>query len=970
DFLLDYENPNRQIEVLYRGPRKNLWVGTRTGAYRVSLPAWKDHTRTSDGLRLAHGSLVVGEGNAPLAADEQGRLHEFKGESWIPLTIPGLSQSGPASLTVPLAGKFWLLQGDQAVEISLSDRSVLRVVPVPVELTGSRLHQLRDGRLWLLSGAGPYLLSGDHWLAVPEDPAYKRVPVQCMEEGLNGDLWFGLEDRVEHWVEGKIESFPAEGAIFGGLPPVQDLHACRDGRVLFASSSTGLIIRKGDRWERLSVEDGLFSHRVARVFEAKDGTLWVGYREAGISSFRDNRWITHRYRDGVPIGKILGIWEEDNGAIWIDIEKVGPYAYRPSDEGPNTRLLAGPVEIPFGAAGVFSYEGDDAWNETLVKDLLFSWRIRSDRQTDAPWSPYASQTTVVTPNLRPGRYLFEVRAEDKDRNSDPTPAAAWLTVAPPLWQRPEFLGPVIFLLAVAVIALSLGYSTHRDLRASEERHRTVVENASDAIVLLQDHKVRYSNRQFSELVGFPLEEILGKRILNHFHPDERERVDEIYSRRMRGEQVQSRYESALLHKSGRRVEVEINATLVPHEGRMADLVLIRDITARKEAEEALLQRSRMEATTTLAGGIAHDFNNLMVGVLGYAELARMDVADRPEVTDMLDRIIQSAQRAGHLAQQMLAFAQGGKYVPRALDLNRLIEETLNLVRVTAPPGVAFEFVPSPEGAKVEADSSQLGQVVMNLCMNALEAVGIHGRISLFTDCVNLPEGGLDCPDPLPAGKYVRLIVSDTGHGMDEETLARVFEPFFTTKFHGRGLGLAAVYGIVRNHGGHISVASAPGKGATFTIHLPATEEEPKPEPERAPIPRGSETILLVEDEDQVLRVERDILERLGYRTLSARNGQEAVQIAREHPDRIDLAILDMAMPVMDGPTAFPLLRGVRPDMKIVVCSGFDAGSEAESLLESGAVGFIQKPFTTQTLASEIRAALHPSSEPRSNGDAS
>ncbi len=957
DFLLDYDNPNRQIEILYVDPQGTLWVGTRTGAYRVARPAWKDHTRAADGVALQPGSLVVGSGSPPLATDTLGRILRFEGEKWTVLEIPGLTREVPAYPTPPREGKVWLFQVPRAVEVSLETHAILQSVPIPTELIGSRLHQTRDGRLWLLSATGLYLLSGEQWLPMPEDPSYTRAATHCMEEAPNGDLWFGLDEGVEHWSQGSVETFPAQGAIFGGLPPVRAIHACRDGRILFASSSTGVIIRDGPRWERLSVEDGLFSHRVASVFETRDETLWVGYREAGVSSHRDGRWITHRYQDGVPIGKIENIWQDDSGMVWIDIERIGPYAYRHTSEPPNTRLLASPEEIPFGGVGVLSFTANDAWGETLGRDLLFSWRISPGRKDASSWSPYTSQTSLVTPELEPGRYLFEVRAEDKDRNADPTPATVWLTVAQPLWRSPEFLGPMFFLLAVAAVALGVGYSYHRDLRASEERHRTVVENASDAIVLVQDEKVRYSNRQFLDLVGAPLGDVLGGPILRFFHPDERERVSDIYSRRIRGEQIQSRYESRLIDKSGRKVDIEVNAALVPFEGRIADLVLIRDITARKEAEEGLLQRSRLEATATLAGGIAHDFNNLMVGVLGYAELARMDVTDQPETVEMLERIIQSAQRAGSLAQQMLAFAQGGKYVPKVLDLNRVVMETLDLVRASAPPGIVFEFSPNQEPAMMEADSSQLGQVVMNLCMNAVEAVGAHGQITLATDHVELKEGLRDRLDEIPPGRYVRLVVSDSGPGMDEETLSRLFEPFFTTKFHGRGLGLAAVYGIIRNHGGQLGVVSTPGQGARFTIHLPASRAEAPLQPPPAPIPRGGETILLVEDEDQVLRVERNILERLGYRTLTARNGQEAVHLAENYPEGIDLAILDMGMPIMDGPTAFPLLRQARPGMRVVVCSGFDARSEAESLLEAGASGFIQKPFTTKELALAIRAAL-------------
>lgn len=387
---------------------------------------------------------------------------------------------------------------------------------------------------------------------------------------------------------------------------------------------------------------------------------------------------------------------------------------------------------------------------------------------------------------------------------------------------------------------------------------------------------------------------------------------------------------------------------------------IMDITERKRGERAMLEASRLEVTATLAGGVAHDLNNLMVGVMGNAEVLRDDLTGRPEAEAMLAHIRESAQRAGDLAQQLLAFARGGKFSPVPLSLNEIVEETLRFQDAFVPPEVQIERYIEPELWTVGADRAQMGQVVTNLCMNAVEAIEGNGRIVVSTRNVEIDESFAQPRPGLSPGQYAYLSVEDTGCGMDEETRARVFEPFFSTKFQGRGLGLAAVHGIVENHGGHISVFSEVGRGTTFEIHLAATEAEPKPRRgSEPPLLTGAETVLLIDDEPVVVTVTQKMLERLGYRVLTATDGEEAVQLARSFDDDIHLAILDMGMPVMSGAEAYPLLMKAKPSMKVVVCSGYEQDKAAQALLDAGASAFVQKPFGFGDLASAVGEALKP-----------
>ncbi len=385
---------------------------------------------------------------------------------------------------------------------------------------------------------------------------------------------------------------------------------------------------------------------------------------------------------------------------------------------------------------------------------------------------------------------------------------------------------------------------------------------------------------------------------------------------------------------------------------------IEDVTARKKAEADMLRASRIEATATLAGGIAHDFNNLMASVLGYAEILSLDCQDRPDALDMLQRIQKAALRAGELSQMMLAYARGGRYVPQPLCINESVAEALELCGHAFSPETQVEQCLAPDLWNVFADSTQMSQIVMNLFINAAEAITGKGRITIRTQNLAFPEPFEEQTLTIPPGRYVRLTMADTGCGMDRRTLARVFEPFFTTKFHGRGLGLAAVYGIVANHGGHIAVESDPQRGSSFRVYLSALHEvfEQTTVPE-SPLPTGQGTILLIEDEPDVAATSRLILEHLGYRVLLSADGLQGVNTARSFEGAIDAALLDLRMPRMSGYEAFPLLRQARPAMPIIICSGYDIEPAVQSMLDDGAWGFLRKPVSKDVFRETLCRAV-------------
>ena len=399
-----------------------------------------------------------------------------------------------------------------------------------------------------------------------------------------------------------------------------------------------------------------------------------------------------------------------------------------------------------------------------------------------------------------------------------------------------------------------------------------------------------------------------------------------------------------------------------HDENTGELVgalgILQDITERKEGEIALRAASRMEATTTLAGGIAHDFNNLMVGVLGNSELLKLRLQGDPEAEQMVQVISEAARRAGDLAQQLLTFAQGGTSQTKIVDFRKILRETVDLQKHAISPRIQLSLKVSGSLWNVKGDATQLSQIVMNLCINALEAIQGRGQVLIEArniDADKLLSEGLRDFKQVP---YIHLSVKDSGRGMDEETRAKVFEPFFTKKFQGRGLGLAVVYGITRNHEGHITVSSKPGIGTSFNVYLPATKQSAEISIlQEKTSPTGNETILVVDDEKTVLDVTGEMLKKLGYRVLSANDGYKAIDLAKNHPEAIHLALLDIGMPEITGSELYPILKDLRPDLKVVICSGYDLDRSPHSLLRESAHGFVQKPFTLTSIAPEIRKIL-------------
>jgi len=506
----------------------------------------------------------------------------------------------------------------------------------------------------------------------------------------------------------------------------------------------------------------------------------------------------------------------------------------------------------------------------------------------------------------------------------------------------------------------------RRLVEREEFFQLISENVVDMIAVVDSNGKRvYNSPSYHRILGYALDELEATSSFEQVHPDDRQIVvDAAADARRTG--VGRRIEYRMRHKDGSWVFLESTASpVVNAKGEVENLVIVnRDISERRRLEEQLRQSQKMDAIGRLSGGVAHDFNNLLGVIIGYAEILQERIPETDSMRAPVDQIIKAGSRASSLTKQLLAFSRQQVLEPKVLVLNAVVSDTEKMLRRLIGEDIELLTSLDPALGKIRADQGQIEQVIMNLVVNARDAMPEGGRLVIETANFEIDDKfARRYAYPVLPGSYILLTVSDNGIGMDTATQQRIFEPFFTTKEKGKGtgLGLSLVYGVVKQSGGYIDVVSTRGKGTTFNIYLPRVGQnvvETKTiGPDHPEELRGTETILLAEDEDTLRALTRHLLELYGYRVLEACDGNQALRLSEQTTDEIHVLLTDVVMPGISGRILADQLKQKRTDLKVVFMSGYTGQRVGEKeILEPGSL-FLQKPFTREGLARKIREAL-------------
>jgi len=502
------------------------------------------------------------------------------------------------------------------------------------------------------------------------------------------------------------------------------------------------------------------------------------------------------------------------------------------------------------------------------------------------------------------------------------------------------------------------FRARKQIAEREELFRLITENAADMIAVVDGSGNRlYNSPSYQRLLGYSPEELRQTKGIEQVHPDDRQKVIEA-AIDARHSGVGRSLEYRIRHKDGHWVPLESTASVVRSgSGSVEKLVIVnRDITERKDLEKKLLLSQKLEAIGRLSGGVAHDFNNLLGVILGYSEELQKRIPPDDPYREAVDEIRNAGKRGASLTQQLLAFSRKQVFEPQILDLKTVVAEAAKMLERLIGEDIKLDVVPAGHIGAVKADRGQIERVILNLAVNARDAMPQGGKVTIETADVELDEMNQTVGHSIAPGPYVMLKVTDTGCGMDAELQSHIFEPFFTTKAQGTGLGLATVYGVVKQCGGDIAVESAPGKGTTFRIYFPRvyeTDEKIQSTEPSEKVILEHRTVLLVEDERTLRKLTRKMLTEMGLTVLEAESGFQAIEIAKRTETPIDLLLTDIVMPGMSGWALAESLSALRPETRILYMSGYPDGVVASHGVGEAGITILHKPFTREELSRRV-----------------
>ena len=845
-----------------------------------------------------------------------------------------------------------------------------------------------------------------------------NMGVIAMAHDADGRVWIGTSSDGVVILDGeRVVRLGLEQGLT--TETIWSLGRAGDGAMWIGSNGDGAFRVSGDRIERFTTRDGLVNDFIWQVLPDSRGDVWF-YTNRGLDRYGNGTFTHYGRGDGLLDleGTANAAWEDSNGDLWFGagsglvrytpaLELLNPFAppifiERITSNGRD--IDPAEAEVPFGD-GVLQirFASPSFRDETAVR---YRYRLVG---ANRDWSSLTGETQIGYASLAPRSYRFEVIALNDHGVPSAEPAVVTFTVLPAFWQRWWFRGlglaVLVGMIAAVPVIRNRRLETERRrlegvvaehtreletknqrleseiherrtieqaLRTSEERLRDIVEHSTNLFYAhTPDHQLTYISPQSRRFLDCePAEAIQRWTEFLSDHPANAEGI-RICARAIESGTQQQPYELEIVTRKGRKIWVEVNEAPVVRDGRTVAMVgSLTDITESKLAAEAherleaqLRQSQKLEAVGRLAGGIAHDFNNLLTSVVGHTELVAHELGNDHELRPELAEIRRAADRAASLVAQLVAFSRQQLIKRRVIEINGVVNESSRMLQRMIGEDVALVLELDPEAGCIRADPSQIDQILINLALNARDAMPHGGRLTIATERVELDVPMQDDHGDTLSGPCVLLRVSDNGHGMDADTRAHAFEPFFTTKEVGKGsgLGLATVYGVIHQNDGQIQVESEAGKGTTFRIFLPAVDEPAAcEEPDRdttAPADGCDKVVLVVEDEAAVRGLVCRTLRRYGYRILEAPDGPSALLLCSQHPEPIHLLLSDMIMPGMSGKDVADRITAMRNETSVLFMSGHTRELLGSRGMLDEATNLIQKPFAPADLAQRVREAL-------------
>jgi PAS domain S-box-containing protein len=847
---------------------------------------------------------------------------------------------------------------------------ILAMNPAAAQLLGYQAHQISELHIW----------------DILQDPNERRCFQRAVEA--NGSVneyemtLRGKQGREMHVEVTASVNYAHDGTVLGYQGILRDITARKQLQeaLQLSEEKFSKAFNSSPIWIILSTLEDDLMVEVNEAFldstgflreEVLGGTslelgMWVdpGDRQRGVEEIRKrgmlrNLQVRRRAKQGEVLvmlwsAEIINLGgEEILLSIYLDIteRQKAEAALKESEE--RHRLLLESLPDPIV---VYDMEGRVTYvNSAFCR--TFGWSDLELRGNTVPYVPRQGRQQVdeALRSIKEGQNVlsFDTRRLTKDGMTlDIQLSASCFQDA-----RGRPAGNMVILRDV-----TLHNQAQQALRESEEKYRLVVENASEAIFIAQDGVVKFPNPRVISLTGYSPEELGRRPFLSMVHENDQEFVEIMHERVLSGRTVSENRAFRVISKDGQLHWVTSSGVPIVWEGRTAALSFVHDVTTQKQMERQLMHAQKMEAVGRLAGGVAHDFNNLLLIIKGYSDLAISGLDGDHYLRAQIERIREAGDKGARLIKQLLTLSHHRTQDQGAIDLNTLVDGLDDLLRPLIPENVTFGTNMAPDLGIVMGEAGQVEQVIMNLVVNALDAMPEGGRLQIETYNKEVAEDNLSRLTELSPGDYSVIVVGDTGCGMDPETISHIFEPFFTTKEAGKGtgLGLSVVYGIAQKMGGGLSVYSEPGQGTSFKVYLPHAKESAAPEItviEQPPKAGGSETIVLVEDDEVVRTLIAEALRLSGYKVLEAGEGEEAIALLANYREPINLIISDIVMPGLSGPQLVRQLKKLHSEAKVLFISGYTESTLPNFHNSYTKASFMQKPFSMEELQDKMRGIL-------------